>query len=130
MEDCTNCQKEHTFRLEKIEKKLEERERIILEQAIKIEKIDESLKSVNSRINEIGEQTLAIYKLGVAVENMAEQLKEFTSNFKEHEDRIDKLERIPGDNAYDIQKQIKIYILIALVGVILGGIFSKFGVKI
>lgn len=128
--DCGKCHTEHTYRLEKADIKLEEHDRQISEMKIKLEKVDESTKSAHKRLNEIGEQTLAIYKLGVAVENMAEQFKEFTSNFKDHEDRLDSLERAPGEQANELQKQIKMYVVIAIVGAVLGAVFMKLGVKL
>ena len=115
-----DCNTEHTYRLKKLDDKVEELEKCSNEMKIKIEKINESTKSAHSRLNEIGEQTLAIYKLSVAVENMAEQFKEFAMNFKEHEERIDTLEKAPGKQAYDLQRQIIITIVLAIVGFALG----------
>ena len=123
--DCGKCNTEHTYRLEKLDNKVEELEKCSHEMKIKLEKVDESTKSAHLRLNEIGEQTLAIYKLGVAVENMAEQFKEFTTSFKEHEDRIDKLEREPADNAYKLLKTIGGYVLAILIAYGLG----KWGIK-
>lgn len=128
--DCGKCEKEHTFRIETIEEKMKEGEKSLIEHGKRIEKIDEASKSAHKRLNEIGEQTLAIYKLSVAVENMAEQFKDFTTNFKDHESRLDTLEREPAKEAYDREKQVKNYILIAIVGAVLGAVFMKLGVKL
>lgn len=130
MEDCRNCKTEHSYRLKKLDENVDKLNKCSQENQIKIEKVDESVKSAHNRINEIGEQTLAIYKLSVAVENMAEQFKEVNNNFKDHENRIDSLERAPGEEAYDREKQVKNYILIAIVGAVLGAIFMKLGVKL
>ena len=123
--DCGKCNTEHAYRLKKLDDKVEELDKYSNEMKIKIEKIDESTKSAHSRLNEIGEQTLAIYKLSVAVENIAEQFKEFAMNFKEHEERLDTLEKAPGKQAYDLQRQIIITIVLAIVGFAL----AKWGIK-
>ena len=129
MEDCTNCQKEHTFRLEKIEKKLEEREKYIVDQTIKIEKIDESTKSAHKRLDElienIGDTPSTLIRFTIAIEGMTKDIKELVQSIKEHDSEIEKLQRIPLENAHNLQKRIFSYLLIALLGVILG----KFGVK-
>ena len=126
-----DCNREHTtYRLKKLDDKVEELDKWSNEIKIKIEKIDEANKSAHKRLNEIGEQTLAIYKLSVAVENMAEQFKEFAGNFKDHEDRLDNLEKNPGQEAYEREKQVKNYIFMAIVGAIVGAIFMKLGVKL
>ena len=136
MEDCGKCQKEHEYRLKKLDEKALEVDKLI----IKVEKVDESVKSAHARLNEIGEQTLAIYKLGVAVEGMTEQIKELAQGNKEHkkeiddrlikqEERIDILEKTPGQDAFDLQKQIRNYIVIGIVGAVLGFVFTNLGVK-
>lgn len=130
MEDCTNCQKEHTFRLEKIEKKLEEREKYIVDQTIKIEKIDEATKSAHKRLDElienIGDTPSTLIRFTIAIEGMTKDIKELVQSIKEHDSEIEKLQRIPLENAHNLQKIILSYLLIALLGIVLG----KFGVKI
>lgn len=130
MEDCTNCQKEHTFRLEKIEKKLEEREKYIVDQTIKIEKIDEATKSAHKRLDElienIGDTPSTLIRFTIAIEGMTKDIKELVQSIKEHDSEIEKLQRIPLENAHNLQKRILSYLLIALLGIVLG----KFGVKI
>lgn len=130
MEDCTNCQKEHTFRLEKIEKNLEEREKYIFDQTIKIEKIDEATKSAHKRLDElienIGDTPSTLIRFTIAIEGMTKDIKELVQSIKEHDSEIEKLQRIPLENAHNLQKRILSYLLIALLGIVLG----KFGVKI
>jgi len=128
--DCGKCQLEHTFRLEKSEEDVEKLKDITIELQLQAKEFESSTKSAHKRLNEIGEQTLAIYKLGVAVESMAEQFKDFSTNFKDHEDRIDTLEREPGKEAHEREKQVKNYILIAIVGAVMGAVFMKLGVKL
>jgi len=134
MEDCVKCQKEHTFRIETIEEEMKEGKKSLIDMKIKQEKIDESTKSAHKRLDEIGEQTLAIYKLTVAVENIAEQLVEFTQENKEHRKevntRLDKLEKAPGEEANSMQKEIKKTIIIGIVGALLGAVLMKLGVKL
>lgn len=141
MEDCIKCQKEHTFRLESLEEEIKEGKKALIEHKVRIEKIDESVKSAHLRLDNIGEHTLAIYKLTVAVENIAEQLVEFTQENKEHRkevyDRLDKqeveitnLKNAPSQEALDREKQVKNYIFMAIVGAIVGAVFMKLGVKL
>ena len=141
MEDCVKCQKEYTFRLKTLEEEIKEGKKALIEHKVRIEKIDESVKSAHLRLDNIGEHTLAIYKLTVAVENIAEQLVEFTQENKEHRkevyDRLDKqeveitnLKNAPSQEALDREKQVKNYIFMAIVGAIVGAIFMKLGVKL
>ncbi len=120
-----DCSREYEYRLDKLDEKMKEVEKALIEHGKRIEKIDEANKSAHKRLNEIGEQTLAIYKLSMAVENIAEQFKEFAMNFKEHEERLDTLEKAPGKQAYDLQRQIIVTIVLAIVGFALG----KWGIK-
>lgn len=59
--------------------------------------IDQSSKSAHHRLDSQAEQTKAIARMGMAVEHMAEQVKEAVELLKDHDMRLDKLERAPGD---------------------------------
>lgn len=59
---------------------------------------EQSTKSAHHRLDKQEEQTEAIVKISTSIEHLAEQVKDMLSLFKEHDDRIVKLERAPGDN--------------------------------
>ena len=131
MEDnCRACQTEHTYRLDKLDEQVTKLTECSNNLKLKTEKIDESNKSAHLRLNEMKEQTNAILKLGIAVEQMTAEIKEILIDHKEHEKRLTILEKAPGEEAYDREKQVKNYILIAIVGAVLGAIFMKLGVKL
>lgn len=123
--------KEHEYRLEQLDDKVKRGEKALIEHKVRIEKVDEATKSVHKRtdelkddVNEIKKTTETIYKLAISVENIAKNLESFSTIFKEHEERIDNLERMPGKNAYQLQKQIITYIVIAILGAFLGSYFK------
>ena len=131
MEDnCRTCQTEHTYRLDKLDEQVTKLTECSNNLKLKTEKIDESNKSAHLRLNEMKEQTNAILRLGIAVEQMTAEIKEILIDHKEHEKRLTILEKAPGEEAYDREKQVKNYILIAIVGAVLGAIFMKLGVKL
>lgn len=128
-----DCNREHEYRLDKTDERLDKLTDCLNGVTLKTEKIDEATKSAHKRIDEIGEIPHAVLRISLAVENMTEEVKELAMTMKEHQkemnDRIDTLERNPGQEAYEREKQVKMYILIAVVGVVLGLFFSKLGVK-
>ena len=126
--DCQD-QKEHLYRINKIEESIEKTEEIQIEHGKKIEKIDASTKSAHKRIDEIGEIPKAVLKMSIAVENMTTEIKEIATSMKEHQadinKRVDLLEKQPAEKAYRLQKQILGYVLAILVAYTLG----KFGIS-
>ena len=122
-------EKEHSYRLEKLDEKMEKEEEILIEHGRRIDKIDESAKSAHKRIDEVGEIPKAVLKMSIAVENMAAEIKEIATSMKEHQDKINErvtvLENKPGVDAYKLQKQIFGYVVAIVVAFVLG----KFGIK-
>lgn len=122
-------EKEHSYRLEKLDEKMEKGEETLIEYGRKIDKIDESVKSAHKRIDEVGEIPKAVLKMSIAVENMAAEIKEIATSMKEHQDKINErvtvLENKPGGDAYKLQKQIFGYVVAIAVAFVLG----KFGIK-
>ena len=82
-----DCFKEHEYRLNKTDDRLEKLEECQTDLKIKTEKIDESTKSAHYRLDNMEEQTKAILKLGIAVENMTTEIKEMVDSYKDHESR-------------------------------------------
>ena len=112
----------HEFRLGSLEKrtdKLEECQGDLKEKAVEFEN---SAKSAHFRLDNMEEQTKAILKLGIAVEQMTSEIKGVIENFKEHENRLDKLEQAPADTVMKYFKQIVGLLISAGVGYILSKI--------
>ena len=121
--------REHEYRLDKLDERMDKLSDFSNGMNIKIEKIDEATKSAHKRIDEIGEIPHAVLRISLAVENMTEEVKELALTMKGHQkemnERIEKLEKAPGENAYQLQRQIIITIVLAIVGFALG----KWGIK-
>lgn len=112
----------HEFRLGSLEKrtdKLEEYQGELREKAIEFEN---SAKSAHFRLDNMEEQTKAILKLGLAVEQMTFEIKEVIESYKEHENRLDKLEKVPADTVMKYFRQVVGLLVSAGVGYILSKI--------
>lgn len=112
----------HEFRLGSLEKrtdKLEEYQGELREKAIEFEN---SAKSAHFRLDNMEEQTKAILKLGLAVEQMTFEIKEVIESYKEHENRLDKLEKAPADTVMKYFRQVVGLLVSAGVGYILSKI--------
>jgi uncharacterized protein YceH (UPF0502 family) len=59
--------------------------------------VEQSSKSSHHRLDNLEDQTKAIIRVSVSVESMAGKITEMVDMYKNHDDRIDKLEREPGD---------------------------------
>lgn len=127
--DCGKCQNEHTFRLKNLDEDMKEVKNSLVDYKVKLKGIDESTKSAHKRIDEIGEIPQTVLRISIAVENIAEEVKELTMGIKENQkeinERLSNLEKAPGENAYQFQKQIILYIVMTIIGVALG----KWGIK-
>ena len=113
----------HEFRLGSIEKKIEKFDECLSELKSKSVEAEASTKSAHFRLDNMEEQTKAILKLGVAVEQMTSEIKQIIESFKEHENRLDKLEKAPTDTVMKYFKQIIGLLISAGIGYIL----SKLG---
>ena len=124
-----DCNREYEYRLDKTDERLDKLTDCLNGVTLKTEKIDEATKSAHKRIDEIGEIPHAVLRISLAVENMTEEVKELALTMKGHQkemnERIEKLEKAPGENAYQLQRQIIITIVLGIVGFALG----KWGIK-
>ena len=124
-----DCNREYEYRLDKADERLDKLTDCLNGVTLKTEKIDEATKSAHKRIDEIGEIPHAVLRISLAVENMTEEVKELALTMKGHQkemnERIEKLEKAPGENAYQLQRQIIITIVLSIVGFALG----KWGIK-
>lgn len=112
----------HEYRLEILDKKVEKLEDCQSEMKLKVEKMESSTKSAHYRLDNMEEQTKAILKLGIAVEQMTFEIKEVIESYKEHEDRLDKLEKAPADTVMKYFRQIVGLLVSAGVGYVLSKI--------
>lgn len=115
----------HEFRLNDLTARMEKIEECQSDMKLKSEKLEASTKSAHYRLDNMEEQTKAILKLGVAVEQMTFEIKEIIESYKEHENRLDKLEKAPADTVMKYFKQVIGLLISAGIGYIL----SKLGGK-
>lgn len=59
--------------------------------------VEQSTKSAHHRLDSMKEQTNAIIRMSTSVEYMAKQVEDMLGILKEHDGRLDKLEKSPGD---------------------------------
>jgi hypothetical protein len=127
--DCEKCQKEHEYRLENLDKKVEKFEEFLSELKSKSVEIEASTKSAHKRLGEIGEMPQAVLKMSFAVESIANEVKELTQGMKEHQkdigERVTTLEKAPGKQAYDLQRKIIVAVILTIVSFYLG----KWGIR-
>ena len=71
-----DCNREHEYRLDKADERLDKLTDCLNGVTLKTEKIDEATKSAHKRIDEIGEIPHAVLRISLAVENMTEEVKE------------------------------------------------------
>ncbi len=84
---------EHEWRLRAVEETVKE----IPDIKERMTSAEASSKSAHHRLDSQEEQTRAIVKMGVAVEQMAKETKETIALLKEHDGRLYDLERVPGE---------------------------------
>lgn len=63
----------------------------------RIVEVEQSTRSAHHRLNSQEEQTKAIIKMSSSVEYMARQVEDMVGILKEHDGRLDELEKAPGD---------------------------------
>ena len=115
----------HEFRINDLTSRTEKIEECQSDMKLKSEKLEASTKSAHYRLDNMEEQTKAILKLGVAVEQMTSEIKQIIESFKEHENRLDKLEKAPADTVMKYFRQVIGLLISAGIGYIL----SKLGGK-
>lgn len=112
----------HEFRLDNYDKRIDKLEQCHVELREKAIEFENSAKSAHFRLDNMEEQTKAILKLGLAVEQMTFEIKEVIESYKEHENRLDKLEQAPADTVMKYFRQIVGLLVSAGVGYILSKI--------
>ena len=84
----------HTEKLNHIERQLE----CVAQIAEKLTIVEQSTKTAHKRIDDVHAQTTAIVEMGTSIKMMAKQVQDMLEMLKNHNDRIECLERAPGDN--------------------------------
>ena len=96
-----------------------DRERIII--------VEQSTKSAHHRLDSQEEQTKAIIKMSTSIEYMAKQVEDMVNILKEHDGRLDKLERAPGDTMIGYWKIFYGALIAGLAGILITIIVTKGG---
>lgn len=82
-------------------------------------------KSAHRRLDSQEEQTKAIVKMSTSIEYMARQVEDMLVLLKEHDGRLDKLERAPGDSILNYWKLFVGALITGGTGVIVGALISN-----
>lgn len=112
----------HEFRINDLTSRTEKIEECQSDMKLKSEKLEASTKSAHYRLDNMEEQTKAILKLGIAVEQMTSEIKQIIESFKEHENRLDKLEKAPADTVMKYFRQVIALLVSAGVGYLINKI--------
>jgi hypothetical protein len=83
--------------------------------------VEQSTKSAHLRIDNIQEQTQAIIEMSASIRYMAKQVEETVSILKEHDSRLETLEKLPGDN---VVKALKV-LLTLFIGALISYLFRR-----
>lgn len=87
--------------------------------------VEQSSKSAHLRLNSQEEQTKAIIKMSSSIEYMAKQVESMLELLKEHDDRLDRLEKAPGDHLLSYFKLFIGALVTGTAGVLIGFIMKK-----
>ncbi len=87
--------------------------------------VEQSTKSAHHRLDSQEEQTKAIIKMSTSIEYMARQVEDMLVLLKEHDGRLDKLERAPGDSLINYWKLFIGALVTGGAGVLIGLIKNK-----
>ena len=60
--------------------------------------VSEKITHLEKQFDKMEGQTKAIIEMGMSIQHMADQVQEMVTMLKNHNDRIECLERAPGDN--------------------------------
>lgn len=116
--------KTHESMFSDIKKSIKNLEDIINKGRERIVIVEQSTKSAHHRLDSQEEQTKAIIKMSSSIEYMAKQVEDMVNILKEHDGRLDKLERAPGDTMIAYWKLFVGAIITGGVGIIIGFIMK------
>lgn len=118
--ECCQHHLAYEERFKNIEKQVDE----INDQRERIAVIEQRSVFAHTRLDEMQKQTEAIIRMSVSVENIALQVKDMLQQFKEHDDRIDKLEKAPGEKVLGYWKSFIGAIISGIGGLLFGFMFK------
>ncbi len=87
--------------------------------------VEQSSKSAHHRLDSQEEQTKAIIKMATNIEYMARQIEDMLYLLKQHDDRLDKLERAPGEEMKRYWKLFVGALITGCAGIIIGTLFKR-----
>ena len=135
--------REHEYRLDKVDERMDKLSDFSNGMNIKIEKVDESSKSAHSRIDELREKvndvekmSQAVLEISFSVKNIAEELKEVVNSFKDHqkdisnklEEQNTKIEELNNKPAKALMSAF-LYVLGGITTIFIGYALAKWGIK-
>ena len=135
--------REHEYRLDKLDERMDKLSDFSNGMNIKIEKVDESSKSAHSRIDELREKvndvekmSQAVLEISFSVKNIAEELKEVVNSFKDHQKDISnkldeqdtKIEELNNKPAKALMSAF-LYVLGGVTTIFIGYALAKWGIK-
>ncbi len=82
--------------------------------------VEESTKSAHHRIDALDNQTQAIFDMSASIKIMAKQVEDMLKVLKEHDCKIDRLERLPAEKVYNYWQIAVGSLVSAGVGVVIG----------
>ena len=138
-----DCNREHEYRLDKLDERMDKLSDFSNGMNIKIEKVDESSKSAHSRIDELREKvndvekmSQAVLEISFSVKNIAEELKEVVNSFKDHQKDISnkldeqdtKIEELNNKPAKALMSAF-LYVLGGITTIFIGYALAKWGIK-
>ncbi|MBN2796241.1 MAG: hypothetical protein JXR88_12595 [Clostridia bacterium] len=85
---------------------------------------EQSSKSAHRRLDSQEEQTKAIIKMSTSIEYMAKQVESMLELLKEHDGRLDKLEKAPGDHVLGYWKLFIGALITGSAGIFIGLIMN------
>ena len=139
-----DCNREHEYRLDKLDERMDKLSDFSNGMNIKIEKVDESSKSAHSRIDELREKvndvekmSQAVLEISFSVKNIAEELKEVVNSFKDHQKDISnkldeqdtKIEELNNKPAKALMSAF-LYVLGGITTIFIGYALAKWGIKL
>ena len=138
-----DCNREHEYRLDKLDERMDKLSDWSNGMNIKIEKVDESSKSAHSRIdelrdkvNDVEKMSQAVLEISFSVKNIAEELKEVVNSFKDHQKDISnkldeqdtKIEELNNKPAKALMSAF-LYVLGGITTIFIGYALAKWGIK-
>lgn len=83
---------------------------------------EQQIRALEARMKSAEEQQKQIQELTLSVRELAGSVKQLVERQQNHEERLDVIERAPGDTWNSVKRQL----LMALCSAVAGGVFTMF----